>query len=133
MASQIAKHPEQRPEPGVMRRCRVVEVYDGDTVTLELITPLRLRLIDCWAPEIRTKDDKEKALGNASKLHLQGLAEGKEGHVFIPLQNVDRLDDILTLGRVLGCVWIEDDPESLSQKQVAAELASTTKGGELGE
>jgi len=38
-------------------------VVDGDTITVELKIPVRVRLLDCWAPETRTKDAEEKKKG----------------------------------------------------------------------
>ena len=31
----------------------VLDVHDGDTVTVEVKRTLRIRLLDCWAPELR--------------------------------------------------------------------------------
>jgi len=36
--------------------CAIVEVYDGDTITVRLTLDLRVRMLDCWTPEIRTRD-----------------------------------------------------------------------------
>lgn len=115
-----------------MRRCRVVEVYDGDTVTVEIVTRARVRLLDCWAPEIKGTRGEKRELALRSKQHLAEIAEGREGEVFLPLTGADRLDDLLTMGRVLGSVYIGDKELSVSEQQVAAGMASTTKGGELG-
>lgn len=133
MSSSVVRHPEQRPPSGVMRQCRVVEVYDGDTVTVEIVTRARVRLLDCWTAEIRGTDGEEKVAGLAARDHLKAMAEGAEGEIFIPLRGADRLDDVLTMGRVLGAVWIGDDDRSLSERQVEAGHASRTKGGVRGE
>lgn len=132
MSSQLAQHPDRRPPSGIMRLCRVTEVYDGDTVTVELITRARVRMIDCWAKEVRGTEGEEKALALQARDHLSKLALNKEGEIFIPLDDADRLDDVLSMGRVLGVIWIGDDKQSLSQQQVEAGLASTSKNGALG-
>lgn len=133
MASHHAKHPPSRPVSGVMRRCVVEKPYDGDTVTVKIITSVRIRMIGCWAPEVRGTSGVEKEKALASRDHLIELAEGATGEVFIPLDDVDRLDDTLSMGRVLGVIYLDGDDLSLSERQVMAGHASTTKGGALGE
>ena len=49
-----------QPPLGLTAQCKVLDVYDGDTVTVEVRTIARVRLLDCWAPEVRTKDVAEK-------------------------------------------------------------------------
>ncbi|MEM8864066.1 MAG: hypothetical protein AAGF31_00805 [Planctomycetota bacterium] len=133
-AVEIVATPEpDRPSPGITARCKVIEVYDGDTLTVEITQRVRVRLLDCWAPEVRTKDDAEKALGLLSKENLATLAEGKAGVIHVPTGHADRADDVLTFGRALGWVWIDEHAVSLSRQQVAAGMASTVKDGELGE
>ncbi|MEN1680324.1 MAG: thermonuclease family protein [Planctomycetota bacterium] len=126
------QHPDSRPPSGVVRACRVVGVYDGDTLTVELITRARIRMVGCWAPEVRTKDKDEKKRGLAARDYLRELALDKEGEVFIPLRGVDRLDDVLSMGRVTAVVYIGDSEKSLSELMVEAGHASTQKDGEPG-
>ena len=64
---------------------RVVQVYDGDTVVVEITKRVRVRLLDCWAPEVRTKDKAEKQKGYASKDHLKKIIpEGSDAILHIP-------------------------------------------------
>ncbi len=103
--------------------CLVTEIVDGDTMTVEVRIPMRVRLIDCWAPELR------KAGGPESKENLRVLAEGRYGVVSVPLGSVHRLDNAFTFGRVLGDVWIEGDDESVGQQQISLGHASIGKPG----
>lgn len=105
------------PNPQVTLPCRVTEVYDGDTVTVEITLPIRVRLLDCWAPEIRTTDPVEKQAGFKSRDHLSKLAEGKTGTLMIPLAGADRFDDVITLGRVLGYIWVDGKDISAEQRK----------------
>lgn len=115
----------EQPRSQICVPCEVVEVYDGDTMTVRVSMDLRIRLLDCWAPEVKTKDDAEKVKGIAARNHLQKLAPvGSTAQLTIPL-NGDRLDDILTLGRVLGRVSV--DGKDLSEQQVKAGHARVSK------
>lgn len=99
--------------------CEVLEVYDGDTATVQVKINVRVRLLDCWAPELR-------AGGKASREHLKEIAPvGKEGVLQIPLGGATRLDDLFTFGRILGDVWI--DGESVVEQQIGAGHAWRTK------
>jgi len=98
-------------KPQLILPATVTEVYDGDTLTVEFRLPARVRLLDCWAPELRDNG------GPASREHLRSLAEGKPALVTIDLQDVDRLDDVLTFGRILGRVSVDGRDVSLEQVQ----------------
>ena len=111
--------PIQAPEaPCLTVPCRVVEVYDGDTVTVEVTIRARVRLTDCWAPELHEPG------GIASKEYLQRLAEGKRGLLAVPLH--ERLDKSFSFGRLLGKVQVGGG--DCSAAQVAAGHATATKG-----
>ena len=43
--------------------CTITEWYDGDTPTVEITLRIRVRLEDCWAPEVTGRN---KAQGLAS-------------------------------------------------------------------
>jgi len=107
--------------------CEVIEVYDGDTVTVRLTVDVRIRLIDCWAPEIRTKDALEKQYGQHARLTLAELLHGERTHLIVPLSGADRLDDVLTLGRVLGRIWIADSQLDASDEMVRMGVAMGVK------
>jgi len=113
------------PKPGVALRCQVVKVVDGDTIEIEIVRRVRVRLLDCYAPEVRTKDNEEKVLGIASKEHLKVLAEGRWATLLIPTTGARRLEDVETFGRVLGHVWVDGETSTLSEIQVSTGHATT--------
>ena len=114
------------PKPTLNLPCEIVEVYDGDTITVQVKINIRVRLLDCWAHEVKTKDKVSKAKGLASRDHLRGIAPvGSKGLLIVPLGGVTRLDDIFTMGRILAHVTV--DGRSLSQQQVDAGHAWKTK------
>ena len=114
-----------RPEHGISVACRIVDVHDGDTVTCEITRRVRVRLLDCWAPEV---NGAEKPRGIKSRDALRAIALQKSGTLYVPTEGNDEIGDVMTFDRVLGHVWLDDDPsESLSQKQVGRGLATKTK------
>jgi endonuclease YncB( thermonuclease family) len=120
------------PPTGYCTNCTVVRIIDGDTVEVEIVKRVPVRLLDCWSPELRTKDQQEKLLGLAAKARLTELAKGKSATLFVPTSEAGNINDIDTMGRVLGRLWIEGETESLSEMQVKAKHASTKKGRTLG-
>lgn len=103
-----------RPSPGLTARCRVIEVYDGDTVTVEMRIPVRVRLLDCWAPELREDGGEE------SREHLDWIAGLEDGMLWVPWGDARRAGDVWSFNRILGHVWIDGSDESLSERQVLA-------------
>lgn len=113
---------EERESAPVLRvPCEITEVYDGDTVTVRVSLSMRIRLLDCWSHEIRSLDKDRKALGLAARDFLRDQVFPPElGHtsrsamLSVPLEGMDRFDDAITLGRVLGHVHLLDTEESLA-------------------
>ena len=67
---------------GQKLKCKVIEVYDGDTVTLAFkfrgkYFKKRCRLHGINSPEIRTRDREEKKQGFLAKDHLKEMIDGK--------------------------------------------------------
>lgn len=126
---------EAPPAPGLAGRCEIVEVYDGDTLTVEFTVRARVRLVDCWADEVRTTDDAEKARGIAARDHLGRLCglqwNGKHwagrtpAMILAPFAETGTLGNLFTLERLLARVWIEGG--ELSALQRAAGHAARTK------
>jgi len=110
-----------RPSPGLTAKCRVLEVYDGDTLTVELRIPVRVRLLDCWAPELREPGGLE------SRDHLDDFAALKSGTLWIPWDDARRAGDVWSFDRVLGHVWIDGEVRSASQVQIEAGHATLEK------
>lgn len=118
------------PPRGVTMDAEVVRVIDGDTIVLRTSVEYHVRLIDCWAPESRTTDKSEKAKGLKAKARMQQLAAtGSAVRVHVPTG--EDLSDVMTLGRVLGRVWLMDgeSPASsdLSAVMVREGLATEQK------
>lgn len=107
--------------PGVVTR-----VLDGDTLEVRVERTVRIRLLDCWAPETRTKDADEKRAGQAAKRHLHKLAIDKAVAVHVPIEADARFGEAMSMGRVLGYVQLADGTD-LSQEMVAAGHATKKK------
>lgn len=124
------------PEPSWTTKAVVTNIVDGDTVDVEIRRTIRVRLIDCWAPETHmdgrlpeARQAAEKKAGLKSKEDLKALALGKP--VILQVPTSEDLLKSTTMGRVLGRVWLEGDEESLSEKQVKAGNATREKRTEL--
>lgn len=120
------------PSPGLVIDAIVVEVYDGDTITVQPLLPqARIRLLDCWAPEIRTRNAAEKVRGYESRDNLRELLPNSS-RIRLHVPTTDRLQDSLTLGRVLGRVWRDVDQDGVlddvSRLQVVGGFATQHKG-----
>lgn len=117
----------EAPPAGLATPCRIAAIIDGDTIEVEVTARLRVRLLDCWAPETRTTDAAEKKRGLAAKTHLEKIAGGKDATLWIPAAGARHLGELTTLGRALGHVWLEGDAKNLSERQRAAGHARKTK------
>lgn len=119
---------ETQPPPfGVTFAGKVVRVVDGDTIDVEVRKVVRVRLLDCWAPETRTTDAEEKALGLAAKATMVDLSDGKRVKVFVPTDPDAKLGDAFSFGRALGHVWVDGDNKSLSEQMVESGHATREK------
>ena len=92
------------PPIGWTTQCRIVRVVDGDTLDVEVTKKLRVRLLDCWAPETRTTDATEKERGLDSAAHLRNAVLGKIATLHIP-GDTD-FSDTLSFSRLLGRVYV---------------------------
>lgn len=94
------------PKPGLTIDAEVIRVIDGDTVEVETRLRHRVRLMDCWAPETRTRDELEKERGYSAKRRMQSLVDQCNGQVrlFVPGADGD-LSKLSTISRVLGRLW----------------------------
>jgi endonuclease YncB( thermonuclease family) len=100
---------ESAPQRGLTTEVIIVDVYDGDTVVVQPMLPaMRIRLLDCWAPEIRTRDAAEKVAGYESRDHLRTMLKDGD-RVMLHIPTTDKLQDSLTMGRVLGTLWADTD------------------------
>ena len=111
----------------------VKDVYDGDTVTVDIslgfhvtMTDIKVRLIGIDTPEIRTKDSEEKELGYKTRDWLRERILGKK--VILHTKEKGKF------GRWLGMIWDleEDKPEfenSYNKKLINEGLAKEYWGG----
>ena len=113
------------PKPGWITKATVTEVLDGDTVEVEIKRTMRVRLLDCWAPETRTRDEAEKAKGLKAKSCLKQLVGDKEVTLFIPTEDEGELQDLLTFSRFLGRIYINGF--DVGERMVQLGLASPQK------
>lgn len=105
------------PQHGISLPGTVHSIYDGDTMTLLCTIRVRVRLIDCWAPEL------EDPGGQESREHLVELAPlGSQATLFVPFG--DRPGDSVSFSRALGKVWVKN--KCLNAEQVKAGFADAT-------
>ena len=114
--------PTGPPQIGWTTPARVVSVYDGDTLTVEVRRQFRVRLLDLWSPEIRTRDLAEKRRGLAARDHLRQLLPADAPVVLQVPTHGDGADmaEAWSMGRVLGHVWRAGDRQDVSAWQRAA-------------
>ena len=116
-----------QPEQNLTTSAVVEEVYDGDTVVVSIQKQIRVRMLDCWAPEVRTKDIEEKELGLKSKEYLKSLL-AEDDKIIIEIPMTERIQDSFTFGRVLAFLWKDLDGdgklENVSEVKLPSESAA---------
>jgi endonuclease YncB( thermonuclease family) len=110
----------QEPPPGVTFPAEVQRVVDGDTVDVSVKLILRIRILDCWAPEKNTPEGKI-----ASQALKDLLPKGTPIKFHVPLEKAKKLGDVLTFGRVLANIW--KDSIDIGQTMVHNGYATKTK------
>jgi endonuclease YncB( thermonuclease family) len=115
----------KQPPTGWTTPCTVVDVYDGDTVVVDVTRRLRIRLLDCWAAEIRGGTQASKAKGQAAKKKLEDFLAGAQAVVLhIPIEDNDA-KDWMTMSRVLGRLFA--DGRDVSVEMVESGQAKSVK------
>ncbi len=101
------------PEAGWTTPAEITRVIDGDTVEVAVTRRIRVRLLDCWAPELRRGDPLQRAAGEAAKRALQSLLGADSGRVLlqIPSGEGQQLSEVFSFGRVLGRLFLGDGRE----------------------
>jgi micrococcal nuclease len=112
------------PPAGYTTECRIIDVYDGDTITVEITKRLKVRMLDCWAPEVRGNSREE---GLISRDTLRNLALDKDAIIHIPAANKGEIWRIMTFGRVLAHVWVKGHEKNLSEQMVETGHATLVK------
>jgi endonuclease YncB( thermonuclease family) len=124
------------PELGWISNGHLIRVIDGDTVEVAVTRKIRVRLRNCWAPELEPVDQRRQwALkkdipensGMASQQHLSRLAEGYQVRVFVVGSPDDEFSDVTSMGRVVGDVYLLKDGTNLAEAQVQAGHATKEK------
>jgi endonuclease YncB( thermonuclease family) len=115
------------PSPSITELAKVTEIYDGDTIVVEVTKKYRIRMLDCWAPEIRTKNTEEKEKGLQSRDFLASILKvGDE--VLVETPTTRNFEDSTSLGRVLAYVWKDVDGDgkldNVSEKMVEGGFAT---------
>ena len=110
---------------GQTRKAKVIECYDGDTVTITMWIgwqrySFKLRLEGIDAPEIRTKNIQEKGVARVSKKFLEDKILGK----YVKVVFADTEDKY---GRLLGTVFRRG--ENINVLMVSGGLARPYDGG----
>ena len=113
--------------PALVVPVEVIDVLDGDTLTVRVTLDIRVRLLDCWAAEVRTKDHEEKAAGNYSRETLSWLCLGEKCLLTVPLAGHDRLDDVFTFGRLLARIRVLSSDLDVSEEMIRRNVATKEK------
>jgi len=89
-------------------RARVVSVYDGDTITVNIdlgfgvtMHKQKIRLLGIDTPELRGSEE-EKTKGRAARDYLRDLIDGR--HIMLKTKK----DKTGKYGRLLGTIYIND-------------------------
>lgn len=123
-ADEIEEVQEPKRDFAAVLPAKVVSVYDGDTIKVQFTTEFNIRMLDCWAAEIRTKDPKEKKEGIEAKKYLETLLKpGDEIVLEIPYDG--KIGDSVSLGRFLAKVY--KDNNNISELMVKSGYAKATK------
>ena len=109
------------PPHGISLPVEIVSVHDGDTLTVEFTGRMNVRLADCWAPELNQEG------GTASRDALTAAALGRKGTLFIGSEKIKHLGQLTSLGRAVGTVWVDGNPESVNAEQVRLGFATAEK------
>ena len=116
------KPPNPAPLVPMIRIPAVInEVHDGDTLSVSFDFAARIRLIDCWAPELKTGEPGRSSKANLIKL----TSKNQRCTVEIPLH--DDIGKSTSLGRVLGRVTVQGQDSDLSTQQVQGGFATRAK------
>lgn len=109
---------------------KVVSIYDGDTITVEFTIKANIRLKDCWAPEIRSKNEEEKRAGLEAKKKLESLIQPGD-NIIVEILHGENFSNSLTLSRVLATIYKDIDgdnkPDNVSKEMVKSGLAKEKK------
>lgn len=108
------------PKPGLCKKVSVVRVIDADTIEVQLVWNIKIRLLGpsndkFWmdAPEKNTPEGQAaiarilEVLTNPEWMKDPKVGRFKEATLFIPSSKNLELLDITTFDRVLGELWVD--------------------------
>lgn len=75
MGRDIIRTWDKCPPAGWVTQAIPLRAIDGDTLVLAIVKLVRARLVNCWCPESRTRDEAEKAIGIQGKESLSGILD----------------------------------------------------------
>ncbi len=111
-------------QTGFTTKCKLIRWLDGDTAEVEITRKVRVRLLDCWAPETK---GVEKPLGLKAKEFVQEeYPEGTILYLHIPTEDSGEVSDLFTFGRVLGKLY-DMDGNIIAEELRERKLAFATK------
>lgn len=126
--------PVEAPEPAWTTTAKLVSVYDGDTVTVEIARRFRVRIVDCWAPELDDPDPAVREAARASRDNLQAMAKAAGNRLVVSVPLVASKSDgyfdpgkSTTLTRIAGKVWLKNDKYPVNERQIAGGFATRVK------
>ena len=109
------------PTPMIRFAATINDTIDGDTIAISTEFSAHIRLLDCWAPELKSGEP-----GLASKRNLIRLtSKSQRCIVEVPLH--DDIGKCTSLGRILGRVYVEGQDADLSTLQVQGGFATRGK------
>ena len=118
-------------DPYIYRIKSVLKVVDGDTIDasidlgFDISLSKRIRLAGIDAPESRTTNLKEKALGLESKEWLKKALEGAKDIII----KTEKPDSTEKYGRIIGHLFINDQETSLNNQMIDEGYALEYEGG----
>ena len=118
-------------DPYIYRIKSVLKVVDGDTIDasidlgFDISLEKRIRLAGIDAPESRTTNLKEKALGLESKEWLKKALEGAKDILI----KTEKPDSTEKYGRIIGHLFINDQETSLNNQMIDEGYALAYEGG----
>jgi len=107
-------------DPYIYRIRSIAKVVDGDTIDADIDLGFnislnkRIRLAGIDTPESRTKDEYEKKLGLESKEWLKKRVEGAKNIII----KTELPDSTEKYGRILGWLYINNEPSSLNEQMI---------------
>ena len=135
--------PHETPRLGLSVPVWYKRSVDGDTLDLQLpggSLKWRVRLLNCWCKELNRGTTTSKTLGREALRYADALLSdhAKDLRAWFPIPedlNLDEMNplDMFSFNRLLGAVYIGRYGQELGRILVEAGLASSEKGGVLGE